>query len=286
LVRVRLEGPNVRAGDVPLDDGAGLFEGTRKLMLAAACAAIERRPQYGPRKPAAVSHYLENVRLGQTETGSYVVTVISELSTTRIDTLLPAEAPAPFERRVTSTLIQALNAAKQATQQVLAEEEGLSVFEDKVAEGVSANLCDAIALLRGEQDPLTMAVTVDWSAAWPPPTKEAGAELRFGPADMDVAERAAAYLRQLGPFENVEVEGFVSRLERSTGDRMGTIVIEGVARDERRNVYVELADEQYRQAIAAHESRARVSIRGTLLKEGRHWVLVGPSELTVIGEDG
>jgi hypothetical protein len=283
LVRVKLEGPRVGYGEVPLEEGAGLFEGTRKLMLAAACAAVEARPQYGPKKPTAATKYLDGVRLGQTEIGSYVLTVISELSTSSQETLLPHEAPAPFERRVTATLAAALKATKDAAREVISAQQGLSVFGEKVEQGVSANLCDAIALIGTDEEQLNMEVTLDWSAAWVPPPDELPAHITFDPGEQKVVEKAASYLRQLGPFEKVEVEGFVSRLERGTGEQIGTIVIEGTARGERRNVYVDLVDEPYRRAIAAHEERRRVAITGTLTKDGRHWALIDPGDLELRG---
>jgi hypothetical protein len=35
----------------------------------------------------------------------------------------------------------------------------------------------------------------------------------------------------------------------------------------------------YRRAIAAHETRQRVAITGTLVKEGRRWTLMSPGDL-------
>ena len=74
--------------------------------------------------------------------------------------------------------------------------------------------------------------------------------------------------------------GFVSRLTRGNEDEIGTIVIDGEARGERRNVNVELPDEQYDLAVDAHRHRRPVRIRGTLFKRGRSWVLSDPGQLT------
>lgn len=286
LVRLRLQGPGIGVGEVPITDGASLFEGARRMMLAAACAAVEPRPIYGPKKPATATRYLDGVRFGQTETSSYVVTVISELSFARQETFLPAEAPAPFERRVTATLVDALHAVKDAAERVRSEAADISLFSETVTDGVSANLCDAIVQAGTEDESADVNVAVDWASVWPAPEEEQPAvAIGFDPSEVRVVEKAAAFLRQVGPIPDVEVEGFVSRLDRGTGDQVGTIVIEGVAAGERRNVHVELGGEQYHRAISAHDERRRVSIHGTLVKEGKYWMLTDPGPLEVAGDE-
>jgi hypothetical protein len=210
-----------------------------------------------------------------------VVTVISELSIAQQETLLPDDATAPFERRVTATLVEGVIAAKEAVSEVRRESRDLTVFQEVVERGVSANLCDAIVLAGTGDDTAEVQVTVDWASGWTPPANRETPTVSFDPADVRVVESGALFLRQLGPFEGVEVEGFVRHLDRGTEDRIGTIVIEGIAAGERRNVYVELADEAYRTAIAAHEERQQVAVRGTLVKDGRHWVLNDPTGLEI-----
>jgi hypothetical protein len=282
LVRIRLEGPTVRAGEVPIGDGANLFEGTRKLMMAAACAAHDPKPYYGPKKPSAARHYLEGVRLGQTERGSYVVTVISDIAASAQETLLPEDAPAPFERQVTETLATALFAAKTAARRVIDEVHDLAIFEESVHEGVSANLCDAIAYIGADDAPTKIGVTVDWSASWVRAGMEEPVRVSFDTSEVEIVERAGRHLRQLGPFEGTYVRGFVRHLDRGTADQVGTIIIEGVANEERRNVHVDLVGEAYRLAIVAHDERAEVAITGTLTKRGRHWTLLQPSDLEIV----
>jgi hypothetical protein len=287
LIRVRLLGPRIGVGEVPIEEGASLFEGTRKLITAAACATVEARPRYGARKPAAATSYVEKVRLGQTEPGSYVVTVISPLDLPEEEVPLPEEAPAPFERRVTATLVDALTAAKRAALEVRRQKRDIDVFEDVVKRGVSANLCDAIALAAVEDDDAGVQITVDWGAGWKPPEGFTRPKVSFNPLDVRVVGRAAAVLRELGPYEGAEVEGYVRHLDRGTEDWAGTIVIQGTVgregrvRRERRNVYVKLADHEYRTAITAHETRQPIALSGSLMKKGRHWVLLDPSNVKI-----
>ena len=54
------------------------MERARDLVLAAACAAITKRAYFATRKPTKATDYLSRVRMGQTERGSYVLTIRSD----------------------------------------------------------------------------------------------------------------------------------------------------------------------------------------------------------------
>lgn len=281
LVRVRLVSPRVGLGELPITDGAKLFGGTRDLIQAVASAAIEPRPAYGPKKHATVVDYLNSVRLGQTERGSYVVTVISQVEIDEQGALLPDEAAhlrVPFERRVTTQLVLALEAVHDAAGQVLAGA-SLDVFEDVIDQGVSANLCDALQVMSEESVSSALEISVDWAVSRPPTVPDQRVTLE--PEIMPLLPEASKTLKKLGPFDNVEVIGVVGILDRRADDEVGTIVIEGLAMDTKRNVRIDLDDTQYHRAIEAHDGKRTVAIRGTLVKEGKSWRLLDPGPLRV-----
>jgi len=250
-------------------------------MLAAACAEINVRPNFGPRVPDLARDYMDHVRLGQTERGSYVVTVISEVAAPAQRAILPDDAAhfqIPFERRVTSKLVMALSAARDAADTVVQGSEGYGAFDDAVEAGVSANLCDAVARIGTESAGANVQIGVEWASSRPA-TVRAPSGVSFDSAELPVVREAVAYLRQLGPFDSEMVAGIVSRLTREKDDEIGTIVIEGEARGEKRKVHVELPDDQYDLAVQAHKTRRPIMIRGTLYKRGRSWVLSDPGQL-------
>lgn len=281
LVRIRLTSPRVGPGELPIGDGSELFEGAREMMLAAACATVSTRPNFGPRMPRQALDYLDQVRLGQTERGSYVVTVISDVAPPEQQHLIRDDAAVidvPFERHVTTRLVGALTAASEAASAIIADESGFTAFDLAVESGVSANLCSAIATMGAGRAAANLQVNLEWASSRPP-VADAPSRIAFEPAALPVLKEAVTHLRQLGPFENELVEGFVGRLTRGNEDEIGTIVIDGEARGDKRNVHVELPDEQYALAVDAHRSRRPVHIRGTLFKRGRSWVLSDPGQL-------
>ena len=64
-------------------DAEGRLCGTlslRELLLAAACAAVTYKQHYTGRKPDKALHFINNVRFGQTEQGSFVLQLLSPVT--------------------------------------------------------------------------------------------------------------------------------------------------------------------------------------------------------------
>jgi hypothetical protein len=98
LLRLRSSSRDATDGSLAIDDAVSLVESSRDLMMAAACAAIDRRPYYATRKAQQVTEYLEKVRIGQTERGSFVLTILSPVPPSlksEPGALFPLELPEP-----------------------------------------------------------------------------------------------------------------------------------------------------------------------------------------------
>ena len=109
---VRLRAPEADGGgSIALSRGVTLYREAENLLLAAACAASDRRCSYHPRKIAEVRDHLDNIRLGRTEIGSDVAPIRAPVA----PALRPAaQRPlmadledAPFPRAVTLKLAPA-----------------------------------------------------------------------------------------------------------------------------------------------------------------------------------
>jgi hypothetical protein len=113
-------------------------------------------------------------------------------------------------------------------------------------------------------------VSLHWSAqAGPPPgfgSRRPAVE--FSPGDLPALEAAADRLERSEPAVDVELTGAVVRLKRAAPGGAGTIrlrVLSGADVDE---VRVELADADYRTAVAAHLDGTPVRLRGRLQRKG------------------
>ncbi len=98
------------------------------------------------RKPTKAMEHVRRVRIGQSERGSYIVTVLCRVTPLlHKQTNLPfTESEEIFERQVTLMLARSLQALEHAAREAATHQE-YAVFAQAIPEGVSANLCDAVA---------------------------------------------------------------------------------------------------------------------------------------------
>jgi hypothetical protein len=252
-----------------------LVEGVRKLFLAAACATVRPKAHFNGKKPNLAVGFMDSLRMGQTERGSYVLTVISDVSAEPISDeakLIETEA-VPFERRTLQTLVRSVAAANRAADEFL-ETESFSPFISAVGDGVSANLCDALVDVLGGGTS-SVSLSVDWSETLGKPPGPS--TVSVSPDKVAVFSHAKEELSRPVSYEDVPVQGFVSRLERPEGSDEGTVTIESGAPFTR--VRVVLNAEEYDLAITAHRNEQRLFCEGAVEKSGQSWLMDAPKSV-------
>jgi hypothetical protein len=286
LIRVRAPSRDAENGTLPLDQAVAFVERSRDMMLAAACAAINKRPFYAKRKAQQAMDYLGHVRMGQTERGSYVLTILSpvppELRPAQ-GTLLPIEPEDPYERQVTRTLMDALKALEGAARDATVEG-NMTPFQTAVSRGVSANLCDAVVGLSAVSPGEGLDIQVSWSRTRPV-DDEIPSRVILGSDSIPLIEEAARQFRETASLEDVEVEGFVTRLDRGPAVTEGDVTITGVVEGQMRRITLSLSPETYHQATQAHDERRAVRCTGELMKEGRGYRLKDPRHFEILFGD-
>jgi hypothetical protein len=280
VIRIAAEHESLRDGTLPLERGVVFVEQTYSLILAAACGAFQPREVFHARKPAQATEYIKNVRLGQSEYGSYILTVRSPvppaLKAPRQAGMFP-DMDLPFERRVTRTLMRALAAVREAAERSITSGE-LEPFTRAVQVGVSANLCDAIV---GMHEGIG-ADQIRFQTTWSPMrmSNEIVAPVII-PADaVPIIKEAGHFLRASAPRDNFELRGFVVGLRRQ-GDEPGRVTIAAIIDKELRNVQVDLNSNAYQQAVEAHSQNLIVRCEGELYREGRSFILRTPRNFTI-----
>ena len=279
---VRVRAAESDDGSVTLSQGADLIGGARDMLLSAACSLRDPRPVYRAGANREAADLLKRVRLGQTDQGSFVVTLLTPAVPPPMPALFPdpEDLNAPIERRMTRRLVEALSAARGAVERMAAGEEG--AFGESVASGVSANLCEALARII-EPFP-TLDVGVSW-ARTRPMTAASGTVVQFGWADTAVLREAARSLRDRAPRPDVRLHGFVRLLKRGQADDDGTIGLVADVDGQRQSVVAVLEREDYERAVQAHRDRALVVLAGDLDRIGQRWRLLNPRLENVIRDD-
>ena len=77
VVRIRIDDPEAKDGTLSIEAHAQIAQKARDLLLAAACSAMEHRAVWHTKKPTQAVEQLRKLHVGQSERGSYIVTVIS-----------------------------------------------------------------------------------------------------------------------------------------------------------------------------------------------------------------
>lgn len=278
---IRVRAAESDDGSVTLNQGADLIGGARDMLLSAACSLRDPRPVYRAGANREAADLLKRVRLGQTDQGSFVVTLLTPVVPPPMPALFsdPDDLNAPIERRMTRRLVEALSAARGAVERTAAGEE--SAFGESVASGVSANLCEALARVI-EPFP-TLDVGVSWARTRP--MTASGAVVRFGWADTAVLREAARSFRDRAPRPDVRLHGFVRLLKREQADDDGTIGLAADVDGQRQSVVAVLEREDYERAVQAHRDRALVVLAGDLDRIGQRWRLLSPRVENVIRDD-
>jgi hypothetical protein len=283
---IRVRSPDADdIGSIRLTAGVDLHEHARELVLHAANAAAAKKPRaaWRGRRAEEVDDYLNALRLGQSQRGSFVISLLSPWD------FIPAAGREqmdlsfiePFGRRATKMLGRALEAVKRALQQ--AATEGVQEpFQAVVKDGVSANLCQALAQLA--RDGEGADITIRWSLTQP---DKGEPSLRLAREDAQSLTEAAHRLAEVEPLPEVAVQGHITALNEEPKGFDGVTTIDALVEGKMRRVFVTFAkdDAKIRDAlIDAFKYRKRISFTGELLREGRRLRLENPRDLTVLPE--
>ena len=268
VVRVRAVGAE-DDGSVLLDEGVELVSQAREMLLAAACATTARQPVYRAGANREAAEYMKQVRLGQTEHGSFVVTLMAPVPPMlqpMLDDSWSDINDEPYERQVTRCLVQALEASRDAAERAHSGD-GAPAFEQAVGNGVSANLCDAVARLIEQSSGLE--VSVSWARTRPTPERRTS--ILFSESDAGAFKEAARTFRAKEPRSDIKLFGSVHKLTRGEHEIEGQVTFKVDMDGRIQSVGSVLDQNNYSVAIRAHEARNPVVVTGDLERIGQRW---------------
>lgn len=288
--------PPTPSGTIPVNDGVLAVTSARDLLLAAACDTVqeESRAVQPRRKPQKAKDFVDTARFGPSQAGSYILTIQVPLPDTSEGSLFEDMpeldmTPAPFGRKVSRRLFRAVGAARRAAVDAAAADD-FRPFADNVANGVSADLCEALVGLAGaEQRPFDISFA--WSRRWAVPYDTSPTE--FPARLVPVLREGAQDLRRHSPEQGVTVVGRTKTLKRVADFGPGEVTLEGRQMIENgdlsgqpRQIHVHLPEELYDQATIAHHNRQDLKITGDLVRRGNHISLEDITGFQVLPDSG
>lgn len=264
-------------GTIPLREAEGLLQGARKMLTAAALAAVSPKANFGPARPAAVKEFVDDdVRMGHTMHGSFIITILARIDepensepTNGRDkgnaaaSLEPADQiELSFNRRVMTTLATGLEAAER-----LFDPKTAGDLSEAVARGVSAQLVDSLVDLTSFEGVRAIDTTFKWSPSHSYPSDDVPTSVRLPQRDKDAVVAVRERLRARPTISDDQVIGQVVRLERKQDDDDGVVVVDGAVGRERKRILVSLPPSKYALATTAHEKREPVFVEGDIVFE-------------------
>ena len=125
ILRLRIDEPTISGGSILFGDAINLYDNAKKLIQATAMDIISPRWRHSGQPKKSIIDFVNNCRFGQTEIGSYVVSVVCPIA--KIDdndqiAKLPIysegeECADSFTRKVVNKLITSVQAVKEAIDQ-------------------------------------------------------------------------------------------------------------------------------------------------------------------------
>ncbi|UQX89199.1 hypothetical protein M6D93_04140 [Jatrophihabitans telluris] len=285
-------------GSIPIRQAERMLAGADALLLAAATSTLRPQSAHVGRRPDQARDFVENdVRMGHTQRGSFIITILARLGADEVvrldeedylleevddeasvsaasqqETVIP-----PFQRRAMATLASGVHAARE-----IAMASGSLTLDQAIHEGLSANMVDALQTMTADFEGLR---ALDMSFEW----AKAEQTARPGVERVAIDRNVMPELRQLNerlrrkppaPAEQT-IYGQVTRLERGEDDAGGVVTVKGLVDTQSgRSAKVALAGAAYNRAIQAHRGRNPVTVTGTFTKRGNAYWIEGNVQLS------
>jgi hypothetical protein len=265
-------------GSIGLRDGRDLLTAVESVLRSAAVSAVFPTRVLPSNLPAQAAAFLDDVRLGQTEVGSYVITIIAPLGTLQPDEgELVAREDAPFSRDVGVALGSSLASTRSALDEAH-QKQDITGFSRRVGNGVTANLLEALAKPLEDATDAGLRISISWSRARPP-AADVPSIVEFHRSDRGVLLDAASVLRDEPDEKPISITGLVTRLESDEPDSHGTI---GLTAGGRKYTLQGLTPDDYRKATRAHLNGLNVAVEGRVERHGNYSYLRDASSLEII----
>ena len=261
-------------GLISWTDGRDLIVSASRTLAAGAKSYIEPSRHFSDRFGQFANRYLDHVLMGQSRTGSYTVTAVAptEAVVPITDTTKPAldleGVTVARARNVTASVVGALEAAVEAVDHFKASG-SMSGFDEQVDRGVSYELVTALRDISSGADEsditIELAPVDDLCLHDEPATQMQTRRFEFSGGDAGVLDRASNQLCVKIEAEPVVVEGRVHLLAKKEISGPGVVGVD----DGHHRYRVRLgSDEEYHEAVMAHNQNRNITVRGELSREG------------------
>lgn len=278
IIKIRLDKLGIESGNIILDDAIKLYDNAKKLLAATALDIINPKKYHYGRPDDPVQKFLSQCRFGQTEIGSYVVSVVCPFAEVTEEegykqlTIFSDEETCAnsLTRKVTNKLMENICTIKRE----IDNGEGDTLIQEFEKNMISANFYEALNGLNLDSD----NTIVEFSVFWSPTVKNNQYHCSDVKLTSDYYQPISAVIQKLKEQTNKskEIVGRIRKLEALPvvdKRRYGTVAITYIGDDNKSHtVTTKLEKLDYDKAIAAHQLGKYVKIVGEI-KEGNNSIM-------------
>ena len=273
ILKIRLDRKEVESGNIMFDDAIQLYDNAKKLLAATALDIINPKRIHWGRIDDSVQQFLTRCRFGQTEIGSYVVSVVcpfAELSEAegykQLSIFSDEERCAnSLTRKVTNRLMSNIAIIKKKVDE--GNLESLVNYED----GISSNFYEAL----NGMDLYSENTSVEFIAEWCPIVISNRSQIEKVMITNDYYEPLQSVISKIKECTNerTEIIGKIKDLKAAPiidKRKFGTVVVVYISGNGKaKSVKVKLDKEDYDNAVMAHQYGKTVRLIGELKEAPR-----------------
>lgn len=285
VLRIRLDNEDTKEGTISFEDGFRLLENAKMTIYTAACDEIQPSLYHKRLDFKAANQLIKQCRLGQTERGSFITSIICPFINESITEELPrqftlfdnpSEFTTSFTRKVTKRIIKSIEVLNNAI-----ENNELGKITNGLADVViSANFLESIVNLKQlNKESTSVEFLTSWSSLSPVLNLPNKIEVQkdFIPAiesiiDKMMPQQNEEIVELVGKISQVKAEPDASK--RQEGEVTFSLIGEG---GKSFNVKSILDVTSYEEACLAHKEGKNILIRGKLITTRRSKLIESPS---------
>jgi hypothetical protein len=277
-VSVRLF-PDAPEGEAPLAVAYPALSAMRNYVIGSG-AALETHALVLPANRSRRAESFANSARLSTHRGSFILTLSLPLwqefpggdmpdGSDGVQEALLDVPPQPFGRQVANRMVAVAKYAQSLADEVGNGNRPIRAFGRLDRNAPNATELEALSTLGGgENDTYQIRFAQSPIAG----SRSLPSVLRVTPGQQRIIRDGAVFLRTMQSRNDASIEGYVVRLARDRQIGPGEVVIQGIIDDsgKQHRVHASLTEEDYREAVRAHQSGLKVISRGDLDIRGNY----------------
>jgi len=280
-IKYSIKSDMTRNGLIPLDEGIRLLDNTKEMLASSLMAVSRKKKNYIGQRYDEVNEILNNIELGQTEEGSFIINIFipkdyyeKSASMLQFDELTYTRKALDILETVSRELLVKIEEYKN--------NENIKIFDDIVEKGASSNFCHSISEIssNGKNDVL---ISIEYNNGLDKETEIK--EIIINRDNIPIINKVVEYYRSELIEDDFSITGYVIMLRKEEAAIEGVISLSTWIEGKHRMVRMELNANDYLIAVNAHRNNQQIICKGTLSIQDRIARLYNVTSVLISDED-